>query len=133
MRGEHRGCDNSVERSNPAALLMCVSPTIQNALQAAMILDREPYRYSKWLMRMAERGPTGAKIVPLVNDAIWLISAGALLDPGPERDHRLSKKLREIRQILIDSAHAAGIDEPWLTEWYLHIDKARRGVHDVRW
>lgn len=133
MRSEHRACDNSLERSNAAALLMCVAPTVQNALQAAMILDREPYRYSKWLMRMAERGPTGAKIVPLVNDAIWLISAGALLDPGPEREHRLSKKLREIRQVLIDSARDAGIDEPWLSEWYLHIDKARRGVHDVRW
>ncbi len=134
MRGEHRGCDNSVERSNAPALLMCVSRTIQHAMQAAMILDREPYRYSKWLTRMAERaGPTGAKVVPLVNDAVWLISAGALLDPGPEREHRLSLKLREIRAALIDAARAGGIDEPWLTDWWLHIDKARRGVHDVRW
>jgi hypothetical protein len=134
MRGEHRACDNSVERSNAPALLMCVGRTIQHAMQAAMILDREPYRYSKWLTRMAERaGPTGARIVPLVNDAVWLISAGALLDPGPEREHRLSLKLREIRTALIDAARAGGIDEPWLTDWYLHIDKARRGVHDVRW
>ena len=134
MRSEHRACDNSVERCNAPALLMCASRTIQHALQAAMILDREPYRYSKWLMRMAERsGPTGVKVVPLVNDAIWLISAGALLDPGPEREHRLSMKLREIRNVLIDSARGEGIDGPSLTDWYLHIDKARGGVHDVRW
>ena len=28
---------------------------------------------------------------------------------------------------------AAGIDEPWLREWWLHIDKARRGIDDVTW
>ena len=134
MRGDHRACDGPIDRGgNPVAILIGVAKTLEHALRAAMILDGEPYRYSKWLTRTAARTATGAKTVPLVEEATRLIGRGALEAPGPEAQHPLTLQLRRIRQALVDAAVAAGIDEPWLGEWWLHIDKARRGTHDVRW
>jgi hypothetical protein len=133
MRSEHRGCDNCIDRNDPVGLLIGATRTLENALRAAMILDREPYRYAKWLARMAARGPTGAKVAPLVDDAVRLISSGALLLPGPEAAHPLTAKFKQLRVTLIDAAQSSGIDGPWLREWWLHIDKARRGVEGIRW
>ncbi|MEO6436281.1 MAG: hypothetical protein ABIP55_11060 [Tepidisphaeraceae bacterium] len=134
MRGEHRACDNAIDRGGHAfAVLLGATRALEHALQAAMILDGEPYRYGKWLTTMAARTPTGAGIVPLVHDAMRLIASGAIDHPGPEAAHPLTLMLKEIRRVLIDAARAAGIDEPWLNEWWLHIDKARDGVRDVTW
>jgi hypothetical protein len=133
MRSEHRTCLGAMERGNASALLIGVSRAIQHALQAAMVLDREPYRYSKWLAPLAAKLPTGSKVVPLVEEAISLIDRGALRIPGPENAHPLTHVLRLIRTTLIDAAVANGIDEPWLREWWLYIDKARNGIHDVSW
>jgi hypothetical protein len=134
MRSDHRTCDNPIDRGDdPVALLIGVANALQHALRAAMVLDGEPYRYSKWLTRMAARTPTGAKVVTLVERATRLIGSGALDLPGPEAQHPLTLQLRLIRQTLIDAAVAAGIDEPWLRQWWLHIDKARRGIDDVTW
>jgi hypothetical protein len=129
MRSEHRACDGAIERGNASALLIGVSRAIQHALQAAMVLDR----YSKWLAPLAAKLPTGSKVVPLVEEAISLIDRGALRIPGPENAHPLTHVLRLIRTTLIDAAVANGIDEPWLREWWLHIDKSRNGIHDVSW
>jgi hypothetical protein len=134
MRSDHRACDGSVDQhDNSAATLIAVGKTIQHAMQAAMVIDREPYRYSKWLAPLAARTPTGAKIVPLVNEAIRLIETGALQDHTPEAAHPLILALRRLRDPLIDAAHAAGIDERWLSKWWLHIDTARGGIRQVSW
>jgi len=134
MRSDHRACDGSVDQQdNPAATLIAVAKTVQHALQAAMVIDREPYRYSKWLAPLAARTPTGARIVPIVNEAIELIETGALRDHSPEAAHPLILSLRRLRDPLIDAARNAGIDEEWLTKWWLHIDTARDGIHDVSW
>jgi hypothetical protein len=62
MRGEHRACDNPMQRVDPPAFLLSLSKTIARALQAAMVLDEEPYPYDKWLHRAARQTPTGARI-----------------------------------------------------------------------
>jgi hypothetical protein len=133
MRSEHRGCDGAISRGHPIPLLLTIARTLQHAMQAAMVLDRRPYRYGKWLAWMAEQTPTGAKVVPLVNDVLHLVESGALRHPGPEATHPLTQAIKRIRITLIESACAAGIDAPWLTEWWLHIDKGRQGIHQVSW
>jgi hypothetical protein len=49
-----------------------------------------------------------------------------------QRHHPLNIKLREIRQQLIAAARASGLDAPWLSEWYLHLD-VRDGIRHVAW
>ena len=41
--------------------------------------------------------------------------------------------MKSVRRPLVEAARAGGIDGPWLAEWWLHIDNARRGVEDVEW
>lgn len=132
MRGEHRACDNPINRGDAIALLLALQPTLTHAMQAAMVLDGEPYPYCKWLPSDAARTPTGAKIVPLVQDMVGLLGLGALQQPGPEGQHPINLKLRQIRQTLIDAARAGGIDAPWLLAWYLHFDKLD-GIKHVTW
>lgn len=133
FRSEHRAAQGPIERGEPIGLLIAMTQAIEHALQAAMVLDREPYRYSKWLARMATRTLTGAKVVAGAENIIAAIDSDALHHSGPEATHPLSLALRQVRRVLIDAARAGGIDEPWLNEWWLHIDKARDGVRDVTW
>lgn len=132
MRSEHRSCDNPIDRGDAAALLLALTPALSHALRAAMVLDGQPYPYTKWLSASAASTPTGRQIVTLVGDVIDLIGDGALRQDGPERQHPLNIKLREIRQQLITAARTSGLDGPWLTEWYLHLD-VRDDIHDVAW
>jgi hypothetical protein len=134
MRGEHKACAGSVDQPhNPAAVMIGVAKTIEHALRAAMIIDRRPYRYSKWLAPLAARTPTGAKVVPIVSDAIAVIESGALRRPAPAAAHPLILKMKRLRDPLIDAARAAGIDGEWLSKWWLHIDTSRAGVREVTW
>jgi hypothetical protein len=41
--------------------------------------------------------------------------------------------LRDILAVLIDTARAAGTDEPWLREWYLTIPASRAGIAAIEW
>jgi hypothetical protein len=133
MRGEHRACDNAIERGDATALLLQVARTLEHAIRAASVLDREPYRYGKWLAHAARRTPSGAAVVALAERAIALIEGGALRVRGPEDAHPLTGVLKSMRRTLVESARAGGIDGPWLVEWWLHIDNARRGVDDIEW
>lgn len=132
MRSEHRGCDNLIERGDAAALLLALTAVLSHAMRAAMVLDGQPYPYTKWLPASAAGTPTGRQILPLVGDAIYLIEGGALRQGGPERQHPLNIKLREIRERLMTAARASGLDRPWLSEWYLHLD-VRDQIHNVTW
>jgi hypothetical protein len=69
----------------------------------------------------------------VVTDILDLMTQDILRLMGPERENPLSRRLREIRSILTEAARAGGLDEPWLGEWWLHIDKARNGVREARW
>ena len=131
MRGEHRACDNPIYRNDAVALLLALQPTLAHALQAAMVLDSEPYPYSKWLPTSAATTPTGRAIAPLVADVIDLLGTGVLRQ-GPAEQHPLDVKLKQIRQQLIDAARHAGLDGPWLKEWYLHLDLRNR-IHELTW
>jgi len=133
MRSEHRAADTPIDRGDAVAVLQAVTRTLVHAMQAAMVLDGEPYPYSKWLGRACAQTPTGSRIMPLVNDVIDLFGRGALRLPGPEAKHPINLKLREIRAALITAAKDAGIDEPWLKEWWLHIPQSRQVIHEVRW
>jgi len=133
MRAAHRNADHPLERGDPLALLQCLVPTLDHALRAAMVLDGEPYPYVKWLGRAAAGTSTGSRVVPLVNDIVDQLSAGALRHPGPEAQHPLGQKLREIRRVLVDGATAGGIDETWLDRWWVHLTQARAGVGSVEW
>lgn len=133
MRGEHRGCDSPIERCQPASLLLATTRALEHALRCAMVLDGEPYPYCKWLAVAAARTPTGTMVAQKVDEALDLLAQNALRVPGPEKQHPLSLKLREIRSILMESAKASGIDEPWLGQWWLYMTQAREGVGQVRW
>ena len=103
-----------------------MTATISHALRAAVVLDGEPYPYVKWLAAAAARRPTGARVGALVNELLELLATGALPIPGPEREHPLNVKLRQIRNLLIAAARSRGIDGPWLQRWYLHLDMRQR-------
>ncbi len=133
MRGEHRACDNPMERGQPVGVLLSLPKVVRHALQAAMALDGEPFPYDKWLLHAARHTPTGRRIAPCVEKIVDLLGADALRFAGRERDNPISRTLREIRGILIDAARAHGIDEPWLTEWYLHMHRAAQAVRGLRW
>jgi hypothetical protein len=68
-----------------------------------------------------------------VQEWIDLLGQNALRDRTGSNGHPLALKMKEIRLALIDAARAAGIDEPWLNQWGLHIDAARAGLQKVRW
>ncbi len=125
MRGEHRAVDNPIERGDPVAVLLAMNKALEHAMQAALVLDRQPYPYSKWLARACERTPTGRTVLALVNEMLDLLARGDLRRPGPEKGHPISDKLREIRGALVAAARAGGIDEPWLTQWWLFCEQAR--------
>jgi hypothetical protein len=133
MRQAHRALDNPIERGDATTVFLGVAATVEHALRAALVLDGEPYPYVKWLHRAASTTPTGQKIVPLAGDVLDLLAQGALFEPGPEREHRLSRKIKEIRAVLIASARDQGLDGPWLEQWWLYIDAAREGVSRVTW
>ena len=133
MRGEHRALDNPIERGDPTAVFLALSKTLEHAMRAAVVLDGEPYHYSKWLRHVASRTPTGAMVTAKVEQIMQLISQGALLQAGPERQHPLNVHLRDIRVILVDSARITEIDEPWLRDWWLFIDQARQIIANVQW
>jgi hypothetical protein len=133
MRQAHRALDNPIERGDAPTVLFGVSATIEHALQAALILDSEPYPYIKWLHYAAGLTTSGAVLVPLVRDLLDLLAKDMLSHPGPEKVHPLSLKLKEIRNVLIAAAHEKGIDGMWLEKWWLSIDTVREEIKQVTW
>lgn len=133
MRGAHRACDNPIERCDPVALLQALSETVSHALRAALVLHGEPYPYIKWLHRAAAKTATGQRLLPLVDRLLEQLAEDGLRHPGPENGHPLSLTLRAIRLELIAAAEAKDVTGPWLREWWLHIDAARRGVAETEW
>ena len=133
IRSEHRACDNPIERRDPVALLFFLPKVLAHALRAAMVLDGEPYPYDKWLFQVARSSPTGGLIAPSIDRVLDLFAAGHLRTPGPEPEHPIGLELRVIRNILLESARAGGIDEPWLIRWWPCMDEARAAMESVRW
>lgn len=133
MRGEHRACDNPMERGDAVAVLLSLSKTLAHAMQAALALDGEPYPYDKWLRRAAYETETGRRLQPSIDNILELLAEDGLRFPGVEADNPISRELRVIRQTLIDAAHEHGVNEPWLRQWWLHMDPAREAFESVRW
>ena len=133
MRSSHRSADNPMERGDPVAVLLSVSETLAHGLRAALALDGEPYPYPKWLYRAAEASPTGRRLAPSIQRILDDLAADKLRFDGREADNPISQALREMRGILVDAARAKGVDEPWLTRWWHHIDQARDAPKRVRW
>lgn len=133
MRSEHRACDNPIERGDAVAVLQAMTQTLSHALRAAMVLDGEPYPYVKWLAHAAFATPTGRRLAPAVTGLLDLLAQDALRAPGPEAQHPITHALREIRRLLVEAAQERDLDAPWLREWWLVIDQARRGMREVRW
>ena len=132
-RSDDRAADHPLDRGDPVAAITAQTAALGHAFRAAMVLHGEPYPYSKWLYRRASETPTGRALSPKVEQWIDLISQNALRIPTGSDAHPLALKMKEIRLALIDAAHAAGIDEPWLKEWWLHIDAARAGILKLEW
>jgi len=133
MRSEHRACDNPIERGDPVGVLLAMTRTLEHAMRATLVLDGQPYPYSKWLARACAGTPTGQKVLPSVQEMLGLLAADTLHRPGPEKGHPLSDKLREIRRTLVAAARSGGLDEPWLDKWWLFMAQAARGVREVTW
>jgi hypothetical protein len=133
FRGDDRAADHPLDRGDPFATISAQTAGLAHALQAAMVLHGEPYPYSKWLFQHATKTPTGRVIAPLVEQWIDLLGNNTLRDRTPSNTHALARKTKEIRLALIDAARTAGIDGPWLNEWWLHIDASRAGKLKVEW
>jgi len=133
MRGEHRACDSPIDRNQPVPLLLFLGKTIGHALRAAMVLDGQPYPYDKWLHRAAGETETGRLAAAEVDTIVSLLAQDHLRTPGPEASHPITRALIAIRNILIEAAHAKACDGPWLNEWWLYMEAARRAVNGVRW
>jgi hypothetical protein len=61
------------------------------------------------------------------------LAADALRFPGPESENPLSLELKGLRNDLVDAARSKGIDEPWLTRWWEHVNQARTATSRVHW
>ena len=133
MRGEHPLCAKAIDRQMPLPLLLTMPKILAHALQAAMILDGEPYPYDKWLLDEARKTATGRRLAPSMDRILDHLAAGHLLFDGPRAEHPIDRELRVIRQTLIDAARARGCDELWLREWWHYMDHARNAVKDIRW
>jgi len=133
MRSYHRACDNPMERRDAVAVLLTAAKCLTHALKAAMALDGEPWPYEKWLHHAAVKTPTGSALAPGIETILNLLAADKLRFEGPEADNPISREMHGIRRILIDAARAKGINEPWLNQWWLHMDQARDAVENTRW
>jgi hypothetical protein len=133
MRGEHRACDNPMQRIDPPAVLFSLTKTLTHALQAAMLLDGQPYPYDKWLHQAARQTPTGQAVAAVVDRILGLVGEGQLGFSGGEARHPIDLELHDIRRVLMEAARAGGINEPWLEKWWLYMDQARAAFRNVRW
>jgi hypothetical protein len=134
MRSEHRACDTPIVRGQEIALLLALSKTLAHAMQAAIVLEGEPYPFDKWLHRAALGTPTGRALEPHVQAILDCLAADGLRERhADEDDHLMTVELRAIRRILIDAARGRGIDEPWLESWWLYMTQAREAFGQLRW
>jgi len=133
MRGFHRNCDNPMFRGDSAAVLLTLSLTLAEATRCALLIDGEPYPYEKWLRFAADRTLTGRRIGERIDALVGELSPELLRRAGPADDHPINRALHGIRDVLIEAARASGIDEPWLSEWYLHMTQARDARTALRW
>lgn len=133
MRGDHRAMDNPMQRNDPMGVLLSLPKTLAHALRAAMVLDRQPYPYDKWLYYMAKKTPTGKKIIPSIEKILNLIAGGGLHFKGPEIENPISLEFREIRKILIEEARSRGNNSPWLEKWWLYMTQARDKIQEIHW
>jgi len=133
MRGEHRACDNPMERNDPVAFLLSLPKVLAHALRAAMVLDGEPYPYDKWLYYTASKTPTGKKLVPSIDRIIDLIANDTLRFNGTEAENPISQELRVIRKTLIEEAQAKGNRSTWLDKWWLYMTQPRDKLKNIRW
>jgi predicted nucleotidyltransferase len=133
MRACHKSCRGPMARREALAVLLSLGQTLANALRAAVVLDGEPYPYDKWLRSAASRTATGRLLMPDVEGVLDDLAAGVLRFAGTDAEHPLNRRLWSIREKLVAAARAKGIDEPWLDQWWLHMDRARSAVLDIRW
>jgi len=133
MRGDHRSCDNPMNRHDPVGVLLSLPKVLAHALRAAMVLDGEPYPYDKWLYYAASKTPTGKLQIPSVIKICDFIAEDMLRFKGSELEHPISQELKVIRQILIKSANAKGNYSPWLEKWWLYMTQARDAVKNIYW
>ena len=132
MCSERKAGQNPSNRGDALALLQSTAQTLAHAQRAALVLDAEPYPYIKWLAWAAGRTPTGARVQERAESIVACIESGAL-HSRPEADNPVRAELSEIKRLLASAARERGIDGPWLSEWWLYIPLARRGVTTVEW
>jgi len=133
MRGEHRACDNPIERADPAALLLAMAKTVTHAMQAAIVLDGEPYPYDKWLHQAAMATPTGRFVGAIVDRIFDLLATDALRLQMSQNEHPINKELMAIRRVLVESAEQNGICDEWLRRWWLYMNQAADAIKGIRW
>ena len=133
MRGERRACGSPMQRGNPIGLLLAASKAIAHILKAALVLDREPYPYDKWLSYAAAKSTTGQQVLPKIDNVLDLFAGDALRLKAPLRNHPLYCALKDARDVLIQSARAKGLDAPWLTHWWLYMNQAQDEIKGIRW
>ena len=133
MRGFHKSCRGPMARKDGFAVLLGLAQTLSHALQAAMVLDGEPYPYEKWLRAAASRTRTGRKLAPMVDRLLDVLAAGGLRSAGPDAENPVNQELWTIRETLIRAARKVRIREPWLDTWWFHMTRARDAVRNIRW
>ena len=133
MRGEHRPCDNAIERGDATALLLAMAKTMRHAMQATMVLHHLPYPYDKWLHQAAMATPTGRQVGSMVDRICDLLADDALRLRMPQNEHPINVELMAIRHALIESAEENGIRDEWLRRWWLYMNQAQDAIKGIRW
>jgi hypothetical protein len=110
-----------------------VLTAVEYAIRCARVIDGLAYPYCKWLAVAAAVCPTGKLIVPAIGEILDRIQTDPNALRGPERENRVSSLLREIRATIVERSRAVGIDEPWLTKWWLHFDDQRNAYDGLAW
>jgi len=133
MRGADRSCDNPLFRGAAHGALVALSETLNHAMRAAIVLAGQPYRYHKWLHADLMAIPSGSIIGPGVERVFDLIERGDLRKKHANETPAIAVETKAIRNHLIETAKASGINEPWLDKWWYHIDASKQVIDGVKW
>jgi len=128
-----QSCRNPMARTDPVGALLALPEFITHALKAAIVLDGAPYPYGKWLHRVSLTTPTGRLLAPSMETVLDRIAEDGLRSESQGPDHPIGSELDKICRIVTEAARAKGNDDPWLKEWWFHINQAVTGIQGIAW
>lgn len=130
-RNWQKSLENVLRRDDKVSLLLTISRFIEYTLKAAIIINREPYPYKKWLHYAANKIDSCSSLVNEIYLLIDIIEQkGFLGDKKDIEDNVLFKSMENIKISLKDLATQNNIESPIIEKWYLYIEQIDNLIKD---